>query len=477
MALTAWHYSSKPMWRDEWFTYSTAERTLPQMARLLSHDDGGLVGFYLIMHAWMNLGDSLTWVRLPAAITTVVLTGLTALIGKRIGGPLVGALAGMLVAVLPSVTDHAQEARAYPLVVAATTATVLAALRYRESPSGGRSTALTMVAVLAVVVHPLPGAPAVVGVMIGLLLAPEVARRARIVLLATPAGVVALALVAWGASQGGESSNPGGLQSLGFLLQLRFAVAPTWPLLAALVLLSGIGVLTLVERRSSATVVVLAWTIVPVMTITGSIFAGSFFEARYIATIAPATAVLVAVGATAVGRAAGEHLGRSAHRQPGFIPPASLVVPVALIAGLMLVYLPGVAELRRSPYMGDDPRTAAAYLAAESRPGDAVIYSGSMARGLTEYYAPAAATHLDDALLSVGPVAADSTSGTEVPADQRAAAVEGVPRLWVVGTMGNSRWRAQQTVDGVTGGFTLREREDFGGWVVERWDKVSSSQG
>lgn len=469
--LTAWHYSSKPMWRDEWFTYGTAERSLPQMARLLSESDGGLVGFYLFTHAWMSFGDSLAWVRLPAAIATVVLTALTALVGRRLGGPLVGALSGLIVAVLPSVTDHAQEARAYPLVIAATVATALAALRYRETASRQRGVVLAVLAVVAVVTHPLPGAPAVAGIVLGLLRAPGDARRSRVVLLAAPAGAAALALVAWGASQGGGSSNPGGLRSLGFMLTLRFAVAPTWALLVVLLLLSSVGALALVGSRRGESVLVLAWIAVPVATITASIFAGSFSEARYLSAVVPAAAVLAAAGSVAVGRAIAAVLVRRPGHDARYAPWVGPVTATVLTAAVVLAYLPGVAELRQSPYMKDDLRGASAYLTAESRPGDGVVYSGTTARGMTENYSPEVAARLDDVLLAVAPLPAGSIRGTEISAAERPTAATDNSRIWVIGARSTSGWRSQEAVDDLTAGFQLRAQESFGSWFIERWDR------
>ena len=472
--LTAWHYDSKPMWRDEWFTYGTAGRTLPQMAHLLSSDDGGLAGFYLVMHAWMSLGDSLAWVRLPAALATVAIAALTALVGARLGGTLVGALSGVVVAVLPSVTDHAQEARAYPLVVAAVTATALAALRYRDEPSRGRGAVLCALAAAGVVLHPLPGAPAVAGIVVGLLASPGLARRAVVVVTAAPAALLALGLVSVGASQGGESSNPGGVHSLGFVLRLRFAVAPSWVLLVALVALSLVGTAFLVRSRPGRTVLVLAWVGFPVVVIVTSILLGSFSESRYLAASVPAAAVLVSAGAVAVGgrltpRAAGVVEERRRDRR------AASALAVVVVVVLVVAYLPHVAELRRSPYMNDDPRAAGRYLDARARRGDAVVYSGSMARPLTEHYAPVATTRLDDALLAVPPVAAGSISGREVPAADRRATVADARRVWVVGTLSSTGWRFQSRVDDVTGGFEEVERRSFGGWTVERWDRVAPS--
>lgn len=50
-----------------------------------------------------SLDPSVAWVRLPAAIATAVAVAATALVGRRVGGPLVGALAGVQLAVVGDV--------------------------------------------------------------------------------------------------------------------------------------------------------------------------------------------------------------------------------------------------------------------------------------------------------------------------------------------------------------------------------------
>lgn len=57
-------------------------------AALLSERDDGLRPFYALVRAWMSVGGSVAWMRLPAGLTTVLAVAATALVGRRVGGTL-----------------------------------------------------------------------------------------------------------------------------------------------------------------------------------------------------------------------------------------------------------------------------------------------------------------------------------------------------------------------------------------------------
>lgn len=461
-AVAVWHYSDQPLWRDEWFTYGTVERTLPQMARLLLDNDGGLGVFYLLMHGWMLLGDSVAWMRVPAALCTVLAVALTARLGLRTAGAAAGVVAGLLLALMPTVVDHAQEARAYPLVMAAVVATALAALRYRESPGRGTWWALTVLAALGAMVHPLPGAPAVAGILVGLLLAPGRAPRRWVAAAGAPAGLGAGALLLVGLLQVGaaDGASPGGL---GLVLLFRLVVAPTWSVLAALALLSAVAALVLAREPSGGLAVLLAWVLVPLVVLTALVATGSFFKPRYVSTTAPAVAVLAGVGVVVVA-----HLVARVLTSPRRQVPVALGLVTVMTLALLGALLPAAQAVRERPFRVDDPRAAARTLDALRRPGDAVVHSGSVSRGLVAFYAPGTAS-LDDPLLIQPPLVSDSISGTEVTAASRGPAVDGYRRLWVVGSTSGDRWTSQPTVDAVTRGRTLAEHREFGRFWLELW--------
>ena len=464
--LVVWHFSDKPLWRDEWFTYSTVERPLGSMLRLLSETDGGLAGFYLVMHAWMLVGDSVAWLRLPAAVCTVALSAAVALLGRRVGGTAAGAVAGLVVALLPAVVEHEQEARAYPLVLLATTAAGLAALRYREGPTRGRWVVLASLGAAAAALHPLPGAPAVAGIFSGMLLAPGAARRSAVVLAGLPAGALAGALVAVGLAQQGvsDAASPGGV---GTVLLLRYVLTHSWSLLAVLVVLALAGAASLLGRRRDELTVLVAWVVVPLAVMSVLTVIGSFFKPRYVSTTVPVVAVLVGVGvvvsATALARPVGRFVG-------GAWTPVVRIAGVSLLVAMLLVALaPRAVGWLSAPYRTDDPRSAARTMAAGWNDGDQVVYVGATARGLVTFYAPAGQT-FDDPLLRSSPRRSDTVAGVEVAPGQRRPAVADAGRLWVIGQASANRWSEPAEVADVTAGRVRAEHREFGNYWLERWD-------
>lgn len=459
-ALTAWHWSSKPLWRDEWITWSITVRPWGSMVELLSERDGGLWPFYALMHAWMRVDDSASWMRVPSGVATVLAVVVTALVARRLAGPLAGALSGVVLAVLPAVVAHAQQARAYPEVMAAAALTALLALRYREAPTTRRGVALAAGAALTVVIHPLPGTPAVVGVMAAVVIAPGAASRWRLLLAGAPATAAAAVLVAVGARETGLvlTAQPGGWDTVA---RFRLVLASEGWTLAVIGVLAVAGLLAAWRRERGPALLLTAWALTPPLVLAALVAAGSFSTRRYLVAALPAVAVLVAVGALALAAAIGSAAGGAATGK-------HTVVAVALVAVVVAGLAPYAAAKRTAPYAGDDPRSAARHLQAHQRPGDVAVYAGPFARGLTAFSTPPVAA-LPDPLLARDRLASDTVDGVEIPPDRQRAAAAGAPRLWVVATRDGRALEGQATIDRVTAGRTRVEQRRFGGVVVQRW--------
>lgn len=54
MLVSAWHYSSKLTWREEWITCSIVARPWGSTVELLVERDGGLWPFHALMHLWIR---------------------------------------------------------------------------------------------------------------------------------------------------------------------------------------------------------------------------------------------------------------------------------------------------------------------------------------------------------------------------------------------------------------------------------------
>lgn len=468
LALTAWRYDTKPLWRDEVYTLTTAGRDLPDMFELLFVRDAGLSVYYTLMHGWLLVSHDPAWMRLPGAVAAVAAVALTAALGRRIGGSGVALLAGTAVALSQALVVHAQEARPYPLVLATVVATTLLALRAAEGPSRGRWVALSVVGALAVGLHPLVALPAIAGTLAALWLRPGRASRRQVFRAAAPAAVLGVLLVLVGAAQA-IASPPARmpLWKLGTFWKL-FADVPAPGLV--FVALAVVGAVVLHRRRRRRELVVLgAWAVLPLVSVSVLGLIGGYFNSRYATAAVPALAVLAAVGACATVAAGVARLRPGAHGGARAVAVSVLVLAAVVSMG------PSALAYREKPYSFDDAPAAAAQLAAQDRPGDAVVFVGAVTRPLVERYLPPGelvSGSLHDALLAPGNAEADTLGGQDVPAVQQQAALAGFSRVWVVGTTAVASGdlsRRSTVTRAAMDGRTMLSRTDHGHVRVELW--------
>ncbi|MFE0462845.1 glycosyltransferase family 39 protein [Kitasatospora sp. NPDC058965] len=130
------HDGGRPqLWRDELATWSAATRSTGDLFRLLHHVDAVSGTYYLFMHGWIGLfGDSPAVLRLPSALAMAGAAAFVALAGRTQFDARTGLVAGLLFAVLPSVSRYSQEARAYAFAVLAMAAATWLLLRALERP-------------------------------------------------------------------------------------------------------------------------------------------------------------------------------------------------------------------------------------------------------------------------------------------------------------------------------------------------------
>ena len=123
------------LWRDELASWSAASRTLPQLWAMLHNIDAVLGIYYFGLHLWMAVfGDSATAMRLPSVIAMAGAAAVVALIGRRLGGGVAGLASGLTFAVIPSVSRYAQEARPYAFATFFAALATLMFLRAMERP-------------------------------------------------------------------------------------------------------------------------------------------------------------------------------------------------------------------------------------------------------------------------------------------------------------------------------------------------------
>ena len=104
------------VWYDEVATISGSTRTLAQLWQLLGTVDAVHGVHYALMHVVFELlGYSPFTLRLPSAVAVAITAGVVVMLGRRIHGPLLGLVGGVLFSILPRVTWMAVEGRSYAL--------------------------------------------------------------------------------------------------------------------------------------------------------------------------------------------------------------------------------------------------------------------------------------------------------------------------------------------------------------------------
>jgi mannosyltransferase len=126
----------RQLWEDEDATWHASTLGFSDFHRLIGHVDLALAPYYVFMHGWIVLfGDSPLALRAPSVLAMAASAGLLVPLGRRLAGPGVGMVAGLLFAAVPAVSRYAQEARPYALAMLLAVASTLLALRALDRPT------------------------------------------------------------------------------------------------------------------------------------------------------------------------------------------------------------------------------------------------------------------------------------------------------------------------------------------------------
>jgi len=335
---------------DENATWITAQRTPGQIADLARHFDGVISPYYLIMHFWTAVfGDSELTLRAPSLLAVAAGVGVAAELGRRLFGPGVGLLGGLLLVGVPQLSRYAQDARAYGLAFLFATLATLLLYRALARPSWGRWTAYALLVTLTGWMHILA-----LLMLAGHAYAVCTRREWKRWLVVTAVALLpVLPLLYLGLAQRGNQLDwiepmsaaqiwtaPGdilGSAAVGLLL-IGPAIAARWP-----------------EPRLLRELAVLA-VVPPVLLIAVSFVTSSLWVPRYVLFVVPPIALLAAVALR----------GRQGHRwwRGG----------LALVL-LAVVSIPAQQEVRDPvSHMGANFRRVAAIIADRQRPGDVIVY-------------------------------------------------------------------------------------------------------
>jgi mannosyltransferase len=141
------------LWRDELSSWSFATRPVPQLVDIVGHSNASQLLYYLLLHYWIAaFGDSAAAMRLLSVLAMSGAAACVTLVGRRLAGARAGLLAGLVFALVPSISRFAQETRFYAFEVLVAMLATLLLLRAVESPAPRRWVAYALcVAVLGYV--------------------------------------------------------------------------------------------------------------------------------------------------------------------------------------------------------------------------------------------------------------------------------------------------------------------------------------
>ena len=285
------------LWRDELWSWSFAAKPAGQLISTAGGSNPAGVPYYLLLHYWISVfGDSVAAMRMLSVLAMTIAAALVTLAGRRLAGARAGLLAGLVFALVPSVSRFAQEVRFYaPEMLAASLATLLL-LRALDEPLP-RRWAVYALSLAAVGYLDIVALSLLAGHAAAVALRWQATRNNRLLLFAAAAaaGLAAclpLAAVSWGKSAG----QVGWIPRPGFDMYVLSFFARN--LYYSTSVAAGVLVLALLgwtARRPAAFATAIA--VAPVASVwLLSQGANSYFFPRYLLFTVAAWAILAGIG-------------------------------------------------------------------------------------------------------------------------------------------------------------------------------------
>ncbi|GHB83320.1 hypothetical protein GCM10010347_62780 [Streptomyces cirratus] len=356
LAVTVYGSAGVQPWRDELASWSAASRSTGDLIEMLGHVDAVSGLYYLVLHFWMSaFGDSETMLRMPSALAMAAAAAFVVLTARRLFDRRTAVFAGLLFALLPSVSRYGQEARSYAFVLLAVTAATWLLMRALDRPTLRRWAPYALAVALAGLFHIvsllflLPHALIVV-------LRWRRDRRGRTVgtyVLATAVALVpVIPLVLLGQRQVGRQISWIKTPHLRSLADLWSALFGS-PLVALAVAAAALLPLAWARGRRPALELGLTGAVPIAADFLVSQGSTSYFMDRYLLFTVPAWVVLAAAGLAAVKPKAAGAVG---------------------LAAIVLLGVPDQRQLRTELVkVGLDGEAAAQVIAKGYRPGDGFV--------------------------------------------------------------------------------------------------------
>jgi mannosyltransferase len=139
LALGFYQLGRPELWRDELASWSLGTRPLSSLIATARHTGATQLAYYLLLHVWITaFGDSADAMRSLSVLAMAAAAACVTVVGRRLAGTRAGLCAGLVFALVPSVSRFAQEARFYALEVLVATLATLLLLRALDRPSARR---------------------------------------------------------------------------------------------------------------------------------------------------------------------------------------------------------------------------------------------------------------------------------------------------------------------------------------------------
>ena len=433
LAVMLWGVSARPYWGDEADTVSAVSRSVPQLIRLLGHVDAVHGLYYLLLWPVVRVaGVSEFATRLPSAVAMAAAAAGVTVIARRLVSRRAGLCAGLMFAVLPTVSLQGHDARPYAMVTAAAVLASYLLVRAAQDPrprwfaAYGLSVALlgcTQLFGLLLV-------PAHAVTLIGLSRRRRAERNGQralacrwlVTITAAGVAVAPVAILCW-AQRGAISWIPKpGWHDLDDVANLMAAgsvasvvmigllsvlggtcgdsLMMTWPPTPAR------GAARPAAADRSLTWLAAPWLVLPPLLLLAVSEIKPVYNGRYVTYCLPAVALLAGTGLAAL-------------RWPMRAAAVALVVALAAPTQLGL----------RVP--GNGMRAAAQFLSAHERPGDAIIYPEPSIPPWDLAY-PEGFAHLRDISLRQTAAASGRLYASTVPLPVLERRERGVRRIWAV---------------------------------------------
>jgi mannosyltransferase len=445
LAMMLWGLGARPYWGDEADTVSAVSRTVPQLFRLLGHIDAVHGLYYLMLWPVARVaGTGQFATRLPSALAMAAAAAGVAAIAGRLGSRRAGLCAGLVFALLPTVTAQGHDARPYAVLTAAAVLASYLLVRAVQDPGWRWFAAygLSLVGVGYLQLFGLLLLPAHAVTLIGVV---RGRRAGGAGWPGWPGGLSAVVLRRWLVTAAAAVVVVVPVAIIGWVQRAQIAWIPTpgWSDVSALVtmvaggsagaaivigLLCALGVFGARARSRAAGVperalvwLALPWLVLPPLILLAASVIKPVYFTRYLTYCLPAVALLAGAGIAAIGWS-----GSSAWSgRNGRARRAGAVGALALVAALVW---PAQLGMRTQ---GGGMQMVAEFLAAHEHPGDAIVYPEP---SIPPWYLafPQGFSQLRDLSLAQAPGAAGRLFAPAVSRPVLLRREQSVRRIWMV---------------------------------------------